>query len=219
MALPVVSVRERVMDLKELAEIASREMTKHGLQGWTFALANAKRQLGVCKYRKKRIEIAEYYALNSPPESVLDTLLHEIAHAIAGPAAGHGPAWKAIAIRLGATPRACDNSDETVVKPGDWQATCTACKKIFHRYKRPRSLSGYRCRCEARSPLIFEFMGDPSLRPVVPSVQEIAKWEAKCAGCGAVHLRFRRPKPGVWRCKCPQRCEITWQFRLEGDSP
>ena len=202
------------MDIKELEAIASQEMTKHGLDGWTFGLADTKRQLGVCKYRKKRIEIGEYYAQNSSTESVLDTLLHEIAHAIAGPKAGHGPAWKAVAIRLGATPRACDNSPETVVKPGDWQATCPACKKIFHRYKRPKSLSGYRCKCAARSPLTFAFMGDPALRPVVPmSVEESAKWEAKCAGCETVHLRLRRPKAGVWRCKCARRCELTWRFR------
>ena len=29
--------------------IASREMTEHGLHGWTFGLANTKRRLGVCK--------------------------------------------------------------------------------------------------------------------------------------------------------------------------
>jgi predicted SprT family Zn-dependent metalloprotease len=204
------------MDLKELEAIASREITKHGLHGWTFGLGHTKRRLGVCKYRTKRIEIAEYYALNSPPETVLDTLLHEIAHAIAGPAARHGPAWKAVAIRLGATPRACDNSHETVVKPGDWQATCAACKKTVHRYKRPRSLTGYRCRCAARSPLTFEFMGDPALRPVVPqTVRESANWEAKCAGCATVHLRVRRPKAGVWRCKFPHRCELTWRFRSQ----
>ena len=87
------------MDLKELEAIASTEMAKHGLHGWTFGLATTKRRLGVCKFQSKRIEIAEYYALNNPSESVLDTLLHEIAHALAGPRAGHGPAWKAIAIR------------------------------------------------------------------------------------------------------------------------
>lgn len=114
------------MDLKELEAIAGREMTRHGLHGWTFGYAHTKRRLGVCKYRTKRIEIAEYYALNSPPETVLDTLLHEIAHAIAGPAARHGPAWKVVAQRLGATPRACENSHEAVVKPADWQATCPA---------------------------------------------------------------------------------------------
>ena len=204
------------MDLKELEAIASREMTKHGLHGWTFGFANTKRRLGVCKYRTKRIEIAEYYALNSSSESFLDTLLHEIAHTIAGPKAGHGPAWKAIAMRIGATPRACDNSGDPAMQPGDWQATCPACKKIIHRYNRPRSLSGYRCRCEVRSPLIFEFMGDPALKPFVPmTVQNSANWEATCSGCATVHLRTRRPKAGVWHCKCSQRCELTWRFRSQ----
>src|SRR3954469_529740 len=126
------------MELKELEAIAARELTKHGLHGWTFALADTKRRLGACKFRSKRIEIAEYYARNSPPESVLDTLLHEIAHALAGPAARHGLAWKAVAIRLGATPRACASSDWAVLKPGDWQASCPACQKTVHLYRRPR---------------------------------------------------------------------------------
>jgi hypothetical protein len=202
------------VDLQELEAIASQELMRHGLRGWTFGLANTKRRLGVCKYRTKRIEIAEYYALNSPRESVLDTLLHELAHAIAGPSARHGPAWKAVAIRLGATPRACETSREAVVKPGDWQATCPACKETVHFYRTPKSLSGYRCRCEARSPLMFEFMGDPALRPVVPmTVQESANWEAKCVGCETMHLRLRRPKAGVWRCNCSHRCELKWRFR------
>ncbi|WZO98766.1 hypothetical protein EP7_000354 [Isosphaeraceae bacterium EP7] len=202
------------MDLKELEAIAGQELAKHGLRGWTFGLAKTKRRMGVCKYRTKRIEIAEFHALNNTPATVLDTLLHEIAHAIAGPAAKHGLAWKAVAIRLGATPRACDTSHETVVTPGDWQAKCLACRKTFHRYKRPMSVGGYRCRCEARTPLVFEFMGDPALKPIMPkTVEESARWEARCAGCEAVHLRLRRPKAGVWRCKCPHRSELAWRFR------
>ena len=83
----------------------------------------------------------------------------------------------------------------------------------------PRSLNGYRCRCEARSPLVFEFMGDPALKPVVPmTAQEAANWEAKCAGCGIVHLRLRRPKAGLWRCKCAHRSELTWRFRSQNSS-
>jgi predicted SprT family Zn-dependent metalloprotease len=207
---------EQVMDLKELEAIVSREMAKHGLQGWSFGLANTKRRLGVCKVQSKRIEIAEFYALNNPPESVLDTLLHEIAHALAGPRAGHGPKWKSIASQLGATPRACDNSAETAVKPGDWQATCSACKRVIHRYKRPMSLTGYRCHCATRSPLMFEFKGNPKLKPFVPiTIEESANWEAKCAGCGAVHFRLRRPKRGIWRCKCPHQCELNWRRRSQ----
>ena len=204
------------MDLKELVEIAGREMRNHRLHGWTFALAKTKSRLGVCKYRTKRIEISEFHVVNNPPAVVFDTLLHEIAHAIAGPAAQHGPKWKAIAARLGATPRACDSSDETVVTPGDWQATCAACSKTFHRYRRPLNLAGYRCRCKARGALIFDYKGDPARKPVVPmTAAESAKWEARCAGCATVHLRARRPRPGVWRCGCRHRSELAWKARQQ----
>jgi len=202
------------MDLERLETIARQELKKHGLRGWTFGLSGARRRLDVCKYRAKRIEVAEYYARHSPEASVLDTLRHEIAHALAGPAAKHGPKWKAIAVRLGATPRACETSQQVVVQPGDWQATCPGCQRTVHLYRPPRSLTGYRCKCPARSPLTFAYTGDPARMPVVPTnAQESARWEATCAGCGTVHLRVRRPKAGRWRCKCPHRCEITWRPR------
>ena len=44
--------------------------------------------------------------MNGDPREVRDTILHEIAHALAGAKAKHGPAWKAIARRLGATLKA-----------------------------------------------------------------------------------------------------------------
>lgn len=200
------------MDLKQLTETAAQQLAEHGLTGWAFELSGAKRRLGVCKYRKKRIEISEYYARNNPAEAVLDTLLHEIAHALAGPEAKHGPAWKAVAIRIGATPRACDDSPDTVIQPGNWQTTCPGCNKTHHRYKRPKVLSGYRCKCPARSPLVYAFAGDPAHEPPAPPVRETAGWQATCPGCGTVHRRERRPKPGVWRCRCSHRSELSWKF-------
>ena len=143
------------MDLKELEIIAHREMQKHGLRDWAFGFANTKPRLGVCKYRTKRIEIAGYYAQHSAAESVLDTLFHEIAHALAGPAAKHGPAWKAIAVRLGATPRACETSGTAIMQPGDWEAQCPDCKKTFHRYRRPKRSSRYFCRCFSREQTVY----------------------------------------------------------------
>ncbi len=206
------------MDLKALAAVASEQLAAHGLVGWTFALSDSKRRLGVCKYLQKRIEIGRYYAHHNPDAAVLDTLLHEIAHALAGPAAGHGPAWRAIAVRLGATPKACDNAVDTIVHPGEWQSTCTACSRTHHRYTRPRALSGYRCRCPAATPLVFAYVGDPEREPPVPLTLEAAPgWRAVCPHCGSMHHRQRRPKPGVWRCKCAQRGELTWQF-VRGDS-
>jgi predicted SprT family Zn-dependent metalloprotease len=202
------------MDVEELRKLAAREMNRYGLYDWTFAMSNTKRRLGVCKYRTKRIEISEYYALNNSAASVLDTLRHEIAHAIAGPHARHGPSWKAVAVKLGANPRACDDSHEVVTKPGDWQATCPVCRKTFHLYRRPRSLAGYQCRCQARSTLTFAFAGDPARAPVFPQTpRDSARWQAVCLACGAVHLRVRRPKAGIWRCRCPKRCVINWRMR------
>jgi len=201
------------MDLKKLEQAVSEQLARYSLTGWTFGLADTKRRLGVCKHRSKRIEISKYYAIHNSEESVLDTLLHEIAHAVAGPEAGHGPIWKAVAARIGATPRACDDSPDTVVQPGDWQTTCPACKHTHYRYRRPKSLSGYRCKCPARTSLVFAYRGDPRREPAVPMTpQEAAKWRATCAGCGVVHGRTRRPKPGIWRCKCPTRNELIWSY-------
>ena len=206
------------MDLQELRAIADREFQRHGLQAWSFGLSKTKRRLGSCNYRSKRIEIAEYYASHNSADKVLDTLLHEIAHALAGPKARHGPAWKAMARKLGATPRSCDTSDETIVMPGDWQATCGACNKTYHKYRRPQRLSGYRCRCAARKPLVFSYQGDPEKQPDVPlTIEQAAKWEAKCIGCETLHLRIRKPKAGLWRCRCPHRCELVWRSRGPSD--
>ena len=207
------------MELEQLTAAAAARMAEHGLVGWTFGLAGSKRRLGVCKYRRKRIEISEYYARHNPDAAVLDTLLHEIAHALAGPGAKHGPAWKAVAVRIGATPHACDNSPDTVTQPGDWQTTCPACNKTHHKYRRPKSLTGFRCRCPAGSPLAFAFAGDPVV-PVAPLAPlPSTGWRAKCGGCGVDHHRTRRPKAGVWRCRCPHRGELTWEFVAEPPPP
>ncbi|MBA4191016.1 MAG: hypothetical protein C0467_23775 [Planctomycetaceae bacterium] len=207
-------LRVGAMDLVKLREAAAEQLARHNLAGWTFHLADTKRRLGVCKHRSKRIEISEYYAIHNTDEAVWDTLLHEVAHAIAGPEAGHGPVWKAVAVRLGATPRACDNSPDTVVEPGAWQTTCTACNRTHHRYKRPKSLSGYRCKCPARTSLIFAYKGDPACEPAVPATphESATRWQATCVGCGFVHRRSRKPKAGIWRCRCSHRSQLTWEF-------
>lgn len=202
------------MDLREVEAIAHMEMAKHALTDWTFGFGATKRRMGICKYREKRIEIAEFHAANNPPETVLDTLYHEIAHALAGPRAKHGPKWKMIAVRLGATPRACDDSPKTIAPPDNWQATCVTCQRKYQRYRRPMTLTGYRCQCPARSPLTFEWTGDPARKPPVPmTMADLARWEAKCAGCQVVHLRRKRPKAGIWRCRCRAGCELVWRSR------
>ena len=98
---------ERGRRLLQVADEARELMDRHGLRDWSLEFNRTRRQLGACEWETKRIFLSRMHAVQKPPELVTDVILHEIAHALAGPEAGHGPEWKAIAIRLGARPRSC----------------------------------------------------------------------------------------------------------------
>ena len=100
------STRNGAARLNGVAGMARRLMDEHGLTGWTLAFIEAKRRLGDCHFQHRVIRISRTLALEGSEEQIRDTVLHEIAHAIAGHEAGHGPLWKATARRIGATPRA-----------------------------------------------------------------------------------------------------------------
>ena len=100
------SARNGVERLNAVAAMARRLMDEHGLADWTLAFVEAGSRLGDCNFRDRMIRIGRAHALDDGEERIRDTVLHEIAHAIAGPRAGHGPLWKATARRIGATPKA-----------------------------------------------------------------------------------------------------------------
>ena len=97
---------EHARRLRAVATLARDLMDSHGLHGWTLAFVESRRRLGDCWYDQMLIRIARRHAIEDREAAIRDTVLHEIAHALAGPKAGHGPLWKAIARRIGATPRA-----------------------------------------------------------------------------------------------------------------
>ena len=92
------------MDRFDAARLARRLLAEHGLTGWTFAFNRRKRSLGLCRYGERRIELSVHLVDLNSDEEVLDTLLHEIAHALCGPKAGHGAGWRARCLELGARP-------------------------------------------------------------------------------------------------------------------
>ena len=99
--------------LIEVAAQARELMDEHGLREWTFRFSAARGRLGECREGEKLIRLSRRHAVNDGPEEVKDTILHEIAHALAGAKARHGPVWKAVAVRLGATPKArAEESEE-----------------------------------------------------------------------------------------------------------
>lgn len=64
----------------------------------------AKSYVGLCNYRRKDITVSTYYLDKMTLDELLDTLNHEMAHAVAGPQAEHGPVWQKIAKEFGAKP-------------------------------------------------------------------------------------------------------------------
>ena len=72
-----------------------------------------------------------------------DTILHEIAHAIAGANAGHGPVWKAVAKRIGAAPRArAEEKDEECEHGAAAKAKFHAGMQVSFRAQGGRRLHG-----------------------------------------------------------------------------
>lgn len=121
---------------------------------WSFAFDNAKRRAGMCDYSRKRISVSRYLAARYDDETNTQTLLHEIAHALAGPAAGHGPAWKKVARRLGYVGGATHNG-ETAEELAPWVGVCPA-GHIAYRHRRPsRATSCVRCAARFDSRYLF----------------------------------------------------------------
>lgn len=104
------------MNHYQAAQLAKQKMAEHGLQDWKFAMnGRLKNTLGRCCYSIRTIELGkDYVAANDLPQ-VLDTILHEIAHALAGPNAGHGPVWKSVCLKIGAKPQQYANPVEKKV--------------------------------------------------------------------------------------------------------
>jgi predicted SprT family Zn-dependent metalloprotease len=92
------------------AEILAQELLfLHGLsqKDWKFQFDRAKKRFGMCNYTTKIISLSKYLTEINSEEKVTETLLHEIAHALAGHNAGHGKIWKEKMIELGQKPERC----------------------------------------------------------------------------------------------------------------
>ena len=112
--------------------------------GWSFGFDTAKTRAGLCNYTAKRITVSRYLAARYQDDEIHQVLLHEVAHAIAGTKAGHGPRWKAVAAELGYEgKRLHDGAIADELAP--WVGTCPA-GHHHYRYRRPtRPLACGRC--------------------------------------------------------------------------
>ena len=131
-------------ELDQVARWADALLREHLDASWSFAFDHARTRGGACHWKDRRITVSRHLAARWSDEEVHQTLLHEVAHALAGPKAGHGPAWRRAATALGYTGDRT-HSNPTADELAPWVGSCPS-GHLFYRHRRPiRPLACGRC--------------------------------------------------------------------------
>ena len=92
------------MDLA-VAERKANDLINTHIPGWKFKWSAAHTTLGLCRYSTKTIFLSKSISAINSEEEVVDTILHEIAHALAGSGHGHDAVWKRYCAMVGCRPK------------------------------------------------------------------------------------------------------------------
>ncbi len=122
-------------DLQRVRAWANALITLHLDDTWSFGFDNAKRRAGLCDYTRKRISVSRYLAARHDDDANHQTLLHEVAHALAGHDAAHGADWKKVARELGYV-GGTTHHGETATELAPWVGVCPA-GHVAYRHRRP----------------------------------------------------------------------------------
>ena len=132
------------MDINAAFTLLKDEMTNYDLiaEGWTSKLDDSRRRFGVCMPKEKVISLSRLLIELNSEEEVRDTILHEIAHALAWERhranCGHDQRWKDICIEIGARPERC--FDDSVIQPdAPWMLCHSETGEVFSTYHRKPS--------------------------------------------------------------------------------
>lgn len=116
------------MDTHEIKAWSKILMERHGLieAGWKFELNDRKRAVGLCNYRTKTLHFSVHFLTNSE-EEIVNTLLHEIAHALVGSGHGHNDVWRAMAYTVGCTGERCAAVGTVSTAEPKYMKSCDTC--------------------------------------------------------------------------------------------
>lgn len=84
-------------------------------EGWQLSFNHRRRALGLCHFKRRRIELSVPFLMAGSELSLQRTLSHEVAHAVAGRLHqdyAHGRHWRRIDIALGGSGQRCSDQAE-----------------------------------------------------------------------------------------------------------
>lgn len=123
------------MDTDEAMRLATGLVARHGLRHWTVEYDGAVTRAGACHFADRRITLSARLVALYSADQVREVVLHEVAHALAGAAAGHGPRWRRLAQEIGASGHRCIDASAPRVE-GAWAGVCPAGHRST-RHRRP----------------------------------------------------------------------------------
>jgi len=142
------------MTENEVKILAITLMQRHGLSTltWKFQFDNARRRLGFCNYRRKTISLSKNYIPLLDIEEIVDTTLHEIAHALVGRKNGHNHIWREKAIEIGCNGERLYHGEAHVMPK--YKGTCPRCGRVILRHRK-KIISCSRCDSRFNRELLF----------------------------------------------------------------
>lgn len=137
------------MEREKALTMANDLLIEHNLPNVTVKITHGKTVYATAIFNRhsepERITISGPFIDHNDQYVVRNTILHEIAHFIAGHQAAHGPAWKRIAERIGARP---ERINTIAIRPPRkkreprFKAYCPRCKRVVAtRIKRSKRIS------------------------------------------------------------------------------
>jgi predicted SprT family Zn-dependent metalloprotease len=187
------------LDLTEAKELATGLMARHRLTGWRLVFDNAKTRAGVCRFAGKEIGLSRVLTSLYSEEQVTETVLHEIAHALAGPRHGHDRVWRATARRIGCSGERCMPVDAPSVD-GAWAGVCPAGHRTTAHRRPVRVKSCRRCSAGFDASALYTWTYHGSPAPMDP------RYEAELA-----RIRAGRTVPAA-----PVAVQVGARVRLAG---
>lgn len=123
-----------MQELSEVERLATELMAEHGLAGWSFGWDRAKTRAGLCNHTGRVISLSAVLTPHLSIETIRNTILHEIAHALVGSKHGHDWVWRRQARQIGCTATRC--CTERVSVPAPWEGRCPA-GHVYTRFRKP----------------------------------------------------------------------------------
>ena len=99
-------------------EMAGKDLIRYYCPDYTFIWDRSVRRKGQCRRRARQIGISKPLAELNTFESMLLTVIHEIAHALTG--GGHGQEWRRVCLDLGGDGRTYYDANNTVIPSPKW---------------------------------------------------------------------------------------------------